>query len=531
MDIGIYFQHVIEFGNFESKNEYQVILNSENPFLSVPFDIIKDQFKTISKENLLTLSKQYNKRIIFRQKPIDCADVAKDTLCTLQGEIRGISSPSPMVTGYSMSCPKCKRSWEKENYFIIVPPKYDDFCDSLECKYDKIRFDIKNNFVDAMQVTIQNNDKTILGYILNNPSVGYQELKEKIRYAYQINSNVNFHGIMKIFEESGKYQYGMEIWDVDILSSKHDPSILIPFVVGQLPKYEKEMVMSVFFSNIIFMQRYLEFSDYVVQKSYPDLVIYGNKGTRFIEFEYDVANFYMHKHHLQSPSCDLIIAWQNTSKRNDVPYLLMENLIGRMVPDVPTISFSGDFDQMIDCLIECAGYCFPHRNNNDLIPIVLSTMAVSGFNGIFISPKLCLFYPNGNDLDRKSWSQFCMMFNLKEPYQIPVFFGNMPSGYDENQIVKIEFTDFSEKKFNDIIGNLPIVQEYLIYIKSRSRNLFYPIFEKEAIVNAISVSKNILVANYLLIFAFIIANFKQKNKVESDEVRVAYALISKCNII
>jgi len=247
--------------------------------------------------------------------------------------VQSVSEIHPAATTEEMSCPSCGEVITNTHPFYIMPP----------CPKGCIIH--PNRFVATKRGIV---DRAVAYIALKNESTGTQLIRSYIdSFVLGINDNysklqmaannvidVSIDAI-PIVEVVDADKYAFALW-ITLVHSKERKAIKptereLEFRVAREPGSEKAFVFSVFFANIEYMQFMMQFTDYSIQTSFPDLMIKCHDGTKkIIEFEYESRNFDQHKH--PSAMTDYIICWiDNRNVEDGIQTIDLSKMVGKKI--------------------------------------------------------------------------------------------------------------------------------------------------------------------------------------------------------
>lgn len=295
------------------------------------------------------LQQRYSQRIVITQPPSEPTSEKNNQLLSIFGRISQISPIVPSVTQVELKCRTCKTTHVLHRDVPITTIDEGEIkryrCYKRSCQTGVPSFDREYVYLDTCQSNLVYADGQEIPIYITTEQTGMRHVRAKILHAMQVKIPVICDGVLQIAKHHQKFAYFLKVFDIRFVAPFNSSNVssetyFEQFHVGSIPNNEKEMIMSLFFMNYRFMRQYLDFQTYSLQREYPDLTVYGgSSGVRNIEFEYDVANFYRHGHHEQQEHavCDLIIAWQCTTERQDFPYILLSDLDGVLIPMTETM--------------------------------------------------------------------------------------------------------------------------------------------------------------------------------------------------
>lgn len=489
LSFSMYINHLITSGNFA---KYDDEIKGKGNFFRISVKDISQSYQKLKLLDIKPLMNQLSKRIIIINDPMPIDSDYNNYFIAIKGNILELFDILPYVYKSNITCKYCKDAWIKENNIPILNPDYsDELCSKTICASYQTRkqnIDIEYSYVDCFKMTIQSDGKKLSGFVKNDPKFGFMELFEKIKLGFMNGSDFLFYGFLKIEKIESVFQYYFEVFDVDLLIDGDRQVKLIPFILNSIPTQEKQMIMSVFFSNFDFMSRYLDFTSYKLREKYPDLIVSRRNGDFMIEFEYDVANFYKHKHQEQQneAKADLIIAWKNTSKRNDFPYLLLPDLVGKFVPERKFYQYGNTFN-LFGKIFDIIKLCFPHRTLQSLYPLIFPIIVTTRQSSTFYPiQKITFHIQNFSAEDEKSLDQLKKLFSIEqdkiiiskqERTEISI---SMSFETDENKLVNatsLESLDDAQKYISmlritsPILPRLPIESELYNFVYSKMNNI------------------------------------------------------------
>jgi len=243
-----------------------------------------------------------------------------------------------------------------------------------------------------------------------------------------------------------------------------------------------------------------------------------------------VANFYKHKHYEQEPKCDLIIAWQNTSKKKDFPVLVLNEIQGSYVYDLDDFNEEIDYYHLFEILLQSIGFCFPHRKLHDLVPISFLIMGrYAKMVGLTQRTKLYIHYKNCCKDDEIALQSLCTLFDIKE--KLPIYFEDIPKEIDNFFVYEYTFNIIkSQNKKFDFISELPYLQNYILKNHLNSYKKPFPLINKDAITFVMNKCDTIKKCNLYIILASIWSFFKQKNIIEAQDLADILVFTNSVNI-
>lgn len=428
------------------------------PLLELPCNSI---ISNMTPGDYRLISEQSKVHLVFKPEPIYLnLTQQKDRLCTLAGNILSLCEKQPYALKIIFKCNHCDYTrTEVQNLPIIPPPnRYLSYqkCGSPLCKFSSSKSDYMEHelvFIEGFQIHfhVPEHNYFFTGYLEKRHDSGYAEIVKKIEMGFEKGFSLYFHGFVQIEKKRNRYAFYFLIIDVTLLEKRENTEFkLIHFTNENEPNTEKEMIMSLFFSNLKFMKEYLDFSSYELKRSYPDLIIYNQKGSRNVEFEYDVANFFTHGHHEQQNEaiCDLIIAWKDSSNQNTFPVLLLEDLDGCVIPQKNS-TFLEENQTLYLQLKHLLFFFLRHRKKDELLPLLLPWIDFRSIS-LPISMDCFLVLENANEKDKEALTLFKEIFIPSPNWKIVCNENDVPS--NKNTIVLI--LSFSEEIEHSEISEL-----------------------------------------------------------------------------
>lgn len=380
-------------------------------FVHIPRDLVQI-FGEVTIHELNTLSMQYHKRLVITSSPVKISSTFNNNPITLIGHITSLSSEFPAITSFISKCPRCKTVRQEHTRTPIDAIPLDVYeCNSEVCRLSsKNHVDPQFTFIDCRHVTIQTNHQSIPAYIINNPTYGYCDLQTKILQAISKRCQCQIHGFLHITTDptSSHHRWVLEISDIDLCSDDAVPVPLVTCQLSVIPNNEKQAVMSGFFGNLAFMQQYFDFTSYTLQDAYPDLTIHNARESRTVEFEFDVANFFAHKHHISPIHTDILIAWQNTSRQTyPCQIVLLPDLNGVTVPQAASLG-RPIWEDICDIL----QFFFPHRPKTAHALLACLLLPTPCHSGLYRMNEVILQFTDSTPIDRDAWARVNQALNI-----------------------------------------------------------------------------------------------------------------------
>jgi hypothetical protein len=221
---------------------------------------------------------------------------------------------------------------------------------------------------------------------------------------------------------------------------------------------------------------------------------------RVVEFEYDVANFYYHKHYEQTPTCDLIIAWQCSTKRTDFPYLLLSELKGTYITNTRVVKFNQH--QILESLLDVLLSLYPEVNSTSIQYLIFLVID-------FPMPMRTILNTN----------QIELSYSITVERERIKFLNDTESRIKlsergKNKILLEKRTE-NDKVLN--VDNVFKVKDYISYITS-SRIQSPILYEKNVINNLYSMYNDFERVDFVLVLINLLANFYQLHEITNDFV-------------
>lgn len=468
-------------------------IRSPAEIITIPVELFKRYFDPITYEHMKTISKSLHKRVAFDTDMGTLSAKMNGTFIKVHARLSLITSPAPYPHKIFLQCKGCGKKWME---FIEIPPKNPDpnsfFCGNRFCDYfvsGRPMNEYSVEYVDTLVFEILVGSVRATAYVINSPEFGFSELVEKVYSAYKYDARIILYGFCRIDKKSRDENcYYIEVQNIDIID-KRTESKIIPFISIEEPTNEKETVMGSFFANIEYMRNYLGFDKYKLQTSYPDIVLYGRDKTIVAEFEYDVANFYKHKHDTQSPKCDLIIAWTCSTKREDYPYILLKDLRGTFIRERKKWM---DPNDILVALTKITGLYYSFISERDipllLIPIIDAPIPIR----TIASETFSVSYSEGIDFKKIS-------------FLLPKRSPHIRISNDKNGIV-IDVKSGKSNPDPTAMDRIFDVKDYLEYIRNRASHP--PVIYEKGIVGSIYREFfDVRYTDFILIVMSLFANF------------------------
>lgn len=500
-----YFLHIL---NTKQKQHYQECVDNDNPILRLQSEDFFKMFHPLEKEHARLLAKITKKRVVFENEVTTLSASDHGSFVSVCGDIGILYQIEPYPYEIELQCKECKKNWREVIDVSILNPNPNNIsCKNIHCPCyvkNKPSNEFKIQYTDVLKFTFRHDEKELQCFVENNPPLGFEIIVTKLKDAFTYNTPIIIHGYYSIRRIKGKPRYFLQVYDVDLQEKKTQKKI-IPFVSIHQPTSEKEMVMGSFFANLEYMKEYFNFDSYQLQEKYPDLILYTQGKRTIVEFEYDVANFYYHKHHEQEPKCDLIIAWKCSTKKNEYPYVLIQDLEGSYITQQKNVFFdpSSMLQKLIDVLIFLYPSVDPQFISLLLFPILDCDIPVK----ILSDPIVEIHYDPTIDLSK-------IEFLVGESYFI--------CHGDNGLHLRIELQDETEKD-GKAMENIFEIKEYLEYIRRIRYNP--PIrYEKEIMKELFSAYQSVTKVDRILVLLNLFAHFFRITCIGKDFVEYFFQI-------
>ena len=245
-------------------------------------------------------------------------------------ELVSLTPVMPAVTKTRLKCPGCSKQHDNHFPTYLLPP-----CPN-GCELHPTRWVVmKKGVIDRAcgMVKLENSrGKHIIHFYIDGHNLDVNNNYAKLQEAYGTMTEMIIDALPIIeFNDIDNFTFALWITRVslksDIRKVKEEKEVV--FTVPSTVVSEMQVVNSVFFTNLKFMQFYLGFDAYHLQAGFPDMTIKLLDGTkRTIEFEYESRNFEKHKH--DPEMTDYIICWiHNRKVDDDVKVIELRKLVGK----------------------------------------------------------------------------------------------------------------------------------------------------------------------------------------------------------
>lgn len=495
--------YVLQSLNTIQWKSYKESFDSLNPIFRIKSENLT-RFSPLTKTHYETLSNTLKKRVVFINDITEINSNAHNGFVAIQGKLKNVSQKQPYPKTFKLECRGCKTKWNETVSVPILNPDANSFlCGKFHCSHYLQNRPLNNaeiTHIDVIEGTLVNKNTMVRVYLQNNPTYGFEEISAKIFDAVKRDAPITVYGYCSIHKIERKSEYFVEIIDIDLHESESMLQ-LIPFYTSEVPTNEKEMVMTSFFINIEYMKSYLNFQKYKLQQRYPDLILYDDMNNeRVVEFEYDVANFYYHKHYEQTPTCDLIIAWQCSTKRTDFPYLLLSELKGTYITNTRVVKFNQH--QILESLLDVLLSLYPEVNSTSIQYLIFLVID-------FPMPMRTILNTN----------QIELSYSITVERERIKFLNDTESRIKlsergKNKILLEKRTE-NDKVLN--VDNVFKVKDYISYITS-SRIQSPILYEKNVINNLYSMYNDFERVDFVLVLINLLANFYQLHEITNDFV-------------
>lgn len=523
------FNHLLINGDDNQWNAIRIAIN--NPYhecIRVPKNIITPIRVTMT--DYIELCEYYKKRLVFTTDPINVSAEYIDSPITIHGFVKSMSQIIPGIYQYNYNCPDCHKNITKKGIPTITTDlEVEIGCPSASCQIgNKTMLKGTPVLYDCVKVILNHNQRDLQAYLIALPKNGFNEIVQKLKIAIELGALVNFHGFTQPINLSGNLGFIFHIVDLDLFNVTDHYNHFLAFHFHTIPKNEKQAVMSIFFANLEFMRSYLRFDTYELQERYPDLVLYTDHNKQIVEFEFDVANYYLHKHHLEAQTTDMVIAWQNTSNRTDHQFtiLLLQELQDMIVSpgiEAPIFQYTDIYPKFID-LIQ---FCFPHRHEKIYPLIAIEYLQITRLKGVYQTDVLDLYFANPTTKDEQSYATLVKILGPSDNNTIRIHWTkNPPKKKTGHCLIQIDAPVV--KSYDTILHgleNIDVLQTFLSRQRAY-RNKLSPLpVAKGTIPQLYTLCNDIDLVNAILIISQIFASIFGDTEITYDRSLQVFQLL------
>lgn len=503
-----------------SYSKYDIVdeIINKNVSVKIPKDIL-EKIIDINEDDLNNLNKQYNIKIIPEDK-LSKITMKGDKYKIIECDITCLYKLKPYPVEYSYVCNECKRKYAVKIQNPITNMINDTYTCTNENCLKSYRFPItpEIKFDDLLQINISDDSNECIAYFYTSDS-DYN----KLLLASNTNSKIKLYGFINSSKTTNKYY--MNIYHYEILnSSNKNKNILHIFSLQSEPNTEKQMIYSNFFSNYEFMKRFLDFDTYEIKEQYPDLVIYKNGNPTFIEFEYDVSNFYNHKHHLSPQKVEYVIAWKNTSirKNHDFQIILLPELDNMILT---YNNYESDYNYFND-LFNLVCCIFSHRSPKSLYPVVLHLLSTNNQVRNIYNIEECFLMniTNWNKKDEESYIILTKIFGSLKKNIIQI---KKPKKEKIDINISLEDSITDQNINSDIMNKIEEIKTHYYYYKSSSFSLIY---EQGLLSKLYNECSDLNYINQLLYFVSYVNKYNRKHTITYDDITFINNMIHSMTI-